>query len=53
MKTEMDKDFSIRMGGASICSKDRAENRRLQILQSDIQEDLDIEELEDKSGISF
>ena len=53
MKTEMDKDFSIRMGGASICSKDRAENRRLQILQSDIQADLDIEELEDKSGISF
>ena len=33
--------------------KDRAENRRLQILQSDIQADLDIEELEDKSGISF
>ena len=53
MKTEMDKDFSIRMGGASICSKDRAENRRLQILQSDIQADLDIEELEDKSRISF
>ena len=53
MKTEMDKDFSIRMGGTSICSKDRAENRRLQILQSDIQADLDIEELEDKSGISF
>ena len=34
-------------------AKDRAENRRLQILQSDIQADLDIEELEDKSGISF
>ena len=47
------KCISIRMGGASICSKDRAENRRLQILQSDIQADLDIEELEDKSGISF